>query len=144
MRTDRHDGAYCRFSQLFERVWTFEVCTSWTSCKQNNKWYIAMKMVPIEFFWTGWFILIIWVALQLKGAFFNPPLIVHCEVHTIDSFSNSSPLARIYRPQIIFPYVLLSAILPSSFHIQGGVFPVFTLQNVYSCLVLPTLYRQYF
>jgi hypothetical protein len=76
--------------------------------------------------------------------FFNPQLIVHYEVHTIDSFSRSSPLARIYRPQIIFPYVLLSAVLPSPFHIQGGVFPVFTLQNVYSFLVGPTLFRQYF
>jgi len=95
--------------------------------------------------WTGWFIpIFVWVALLLKGAFLNPPLILHCEVHTIDSFSGSSPLARIHRPQIILPYVLLSAILPSHFHIQVGVFPVFTVRNVYSFLVGPTVNRQSF
>jgi len=76
--------------------------------------------------------------------FCNPPLIVHSEVHAIDSFSSSYPLARIYRPQIVFSYVRLSAIFPSAFHIQGGVFPVFTIQNVYSFLVSPTVYSQYF
>jgi len=141
MQTDRHGEAYGRFSQLCEHVWTFEVCTSWTTVKQNNRLYIAMNMVRLYsldgLVHSHYFF---WVALLLKGAFLNPPLIVHCEVHTIDSFSVSSPLARIYRPQIIFPYVLLSAILPSHFHIEGGLYLVITHRNVYSFLA-PIIFR---